>query len=92
MVGSSKRRLQDSKIEGLSEDSRFTLAYGAAHALALAAASAIGDDTLQKQSQGYVSPDSFTHGSSEQRVKWFRVGLASGDMNNCNTFKSLSGL
>jgi len=58
----------------------------------LAAASAIGDDTLQKQSQGYVSPDSFTHGSSKQRVKWFRVGLASGDMNKCNTFKSQRGL
>ena len=46
----------------------------------LAAASAIGDDRLQKQSQGYVSPDSFTHGSSAQRVKWFRVGLDRGDI------------
>jgi len=52
----------------------------------LAAANAIGDDTLQKQSQGYVSPDSFTHGSSAQRVAWFRTGLASGDINNCDTF------
>lgn len=52
----------------------------------LNAASAIGDDTLQKQSQGYVRPDSFTHGSSAQRVKWFKVGLASGDMDSCDTF------
>lgn len=54
----------------------------------LTAASAIGDDTLQKQSQGYVSPDSFTHGSSTQRVKWFRIGLASGDMDSCDTFNN----
>jgi len=52
----------------------------------LNAASAIGDDTLQKQSQGYVTPDSFTHGSSAQRVKWFKIGLASGDMDSCDTF------
>jgi len=52
----------------------------------LTAASAIGDDTLQKQSQGYVSPDSFTHGSSVQRVKWFKMGLASGAMASCDTF------
>ena len=54
----------------------------------LVAASAIGDDTLQKQAQGHVSPDSFTHGSSAQRVKWFKVGLASGDMDSCNTFNN----
>ena len=53
----------------------------------LRAASAIGDDTLQKQSRGYVSPDSFTHGSSAQRVKWFKIGLATGDMGSCDTFK-----
>jgi predicted metalloprotease len=53
----------------------------------LAAASAIGDDTLQKQSQGHVSPDSFTHGSSAQRMKWFKTGLNSGDMASCDTFK-----
>jgi uncharacterized protein len=52
----------------------------------LNAASAIGDDRLQRQSQGYVSPDSFTHGSSEQRVRWFRRGLSAGDMNQCDTF------
>jgi predicted metalloprotease len=54
----------------------------------LTAATAIGDDTLQKQSQGYVSPDSFTHGSSAQRVKWFKIGLASGDMDSCDTFNN----
>jgi predicted metalloprotease len=52
----------------------------------LAAASAIGDDRLQKQSQGYVSPDSFTHGSSAQRVKWFRIGLERGEVQACDTF------
>jgi len=54
----------------------------------LTAASAIGDDTLQKQSKGYVTPDSFTHGSSTQRVKWFKIGLESGDMNSCDTFNN----
>jgi hypothetical protein len=55
----------------------------------LAAASAIGDDRLQKQSQGYISPDSFTHGSAEQRVKWFKIGFESGDMDDCDTFNNL---
>lgn len=54
---------------------------------ALNAASAIGDDRLQKQSQGVVVPDSFTHGSSAQRVSWFKRGLSSGDMKQCNTFQ-----
>ena len=53
---------------------------------ALAAASAIGDDRLQRQSQGYVVPDSFTHGTSAQRVHWFQAGLAGGDIKACNTF------
>ena len=52
---------------------------------ALRAASAIGDDALQKQAQGYVVPDSFTHGSSEQRVTWFRKGIKSGDIKSCDT-------
>ncbi len=52
----------------------------------LQAASAIGDDTLQKQSSGYVSPDSFTHGTSAQRVQWFRTGLEHGKMDLCDTF------
>jgi uncharacterized protein len=53
---------------------------------ALAAASAIGDDRLQRQTQGRVTPDSFTHGSSEQRVRWFRRGLSDGTMQACDTF------
>ena len=53
---------------------------------ALATASAIGDDRLQRQSQGTVVPDSFTHGSSEQRVRWFRIGFESGDAGRCDTF------
>lgn len=53
---------------------------------ALAAATAIGDDRLQKQSRGHVVPDSFTHGSSAQRVRWFRIGLERGDVNACDTF------
>ena len=53
---------------------------------ALAAASAIGDDRLQKQTRGYVVPESFTHGSSAQRVRWFRAGLESGDVRRCDTF------
>jgi uncharacterized protein len=55
---------------------------------ALNAATAIGDDALQKQSQGYVVPDSFTHGTSAQRVRWFKRGLDSGDIRNCNTFEA----
>ncbi len=55
---------------------------------ALAAASAIGDDRLQKQAQGRVVPDSFTHGSSAQRTRWFRKGLDSGDPNQCDTFRA----
>lgn len=53
---------------------------------ALNAASAIGDDRLQRQSRGYVSPDSFTHGTSAQRVEWFTRGARSGDLNQCDTF------
>jgi predicted metalloprotease len=56
---------------------------------ALAAASAIGDDRLQKQSQGRVTPDSFTHGSSEQRMRWFKRGMDSGRPADCNTSGAL---
>lgn len=56
----------------------------------LTAASAIGDDRLQQQAQGYVTPDSFTHGSSQQRVSWFITGLEKGTLNACNTFSSES--
>jgi hypothetical protein len=55
---------------------------------ALAAATAIGDDRLQQQSQGRVVPDSFTHGSSEQRERWFRRGFDSGDPGSCDTFSA----
>lgn len=54
---------------------------------ALTAASAIGDDRLQKQARGYVVPDSFTHGTSDQRVRWFYKGYTSGRMQDGNTFK-----
>lgn len=54
----------------------------------LAAATAIGDDRLQMQSRGYVVPDAFTHGSSAQRVRWFKRGLESGDFSRCNTFEA----
>jgi len=54
---------------------------------ALNAASMIGDDHLQKQAKGYVVPDSFTHGTSKQRVKWFREGFTVGKITQCNTFK-----
>lgn len=55
---------------------------------ALSAASSIGDDRLQKQGQGYIVPESFTHGSSEQRVRWFKRGISTGDLAQCNTFKA----
>jgi hypothetical protein len=54
----------------------------------LNAAAAIGDDQMQRQAQGYVVPDAFTHGSSAQRVRWFRQGLESGDLQACDTFNA----
>ena len=55
---------------------------------AMQTASAIGDDRLQRRTQGYVVPDAFTHGSSEQRVRWFMTGLKSGDVASCDTFQA----
>jgi len=55
---------------------------------ALRAASSVGDDTLQKEGQGYIVPDSFTHGSSAQRVRWFQRGLDSGQVDACDTFSA----
>ena len=52
----------------------------------LRAAAAVGDDQIQKRTRGYVVPESFTHGSAEQRSRWFRTGLQSGDLRDCNTF------
>jgi predicted metalloprotease len=57
---------------------------------ALGAASAVGDDRLQRETQGYVVPDSFTHGTSEQRSRWFRKGLETGDIRQGDTFNTRS--
>ena len=54
----------------------------------LRAAAAIGDDTIQRRTQGHVVPDAFTHGSSAQRVKWFRRGLDAGQVRACDTFSA----
>ena len=56
--------------------------------LAMQTASAIGDDRLQRRGQGYVVPDAFTHGSSEQRTRWFVTGLKSGKVDSCDTFNT----
>ncbi|HEU0159168.1 MAG TPA: neutral zinc metallopeptidase, partial [Hyphomicrobiaceae bacterium] len=55
---------------------------------AIQTASAIGDDRLQRRSQGYVVPDAFTHGSSAQRTRWFLTGLKSGQVGSCDTFRA----
>ena len=72
-----------------AEKSRHILEAGDVDS-ALGAASAIGDDRLQKQAQGYVVPDSFTHGTSAQRVRWFRRGLDTGDIAQGDTFATES--
>jgi predicted metalloprotease len=58
----------------------------------LTAASSVGDDTLQKRERGTVVPDSFTHGTSAQRIRWFKRGYASGKIENCDTFSAGSSL
>jgi len=55
---------------------------------ALAAASAIGDDRIQERSRGYAVPETFTHGTSAQRIRWFKRGIESGDLKQCNTFQA----
>jgi predicted metalloprotease len=57
---------------------------------ALNAAAQVGDDTLQKEARGYAVPDSFTHGTSAQRARWFKAGFASGNIDSCNTFNAPS--
>ena len=69
----------------IDEQARISLESGDLEE-ALNAASAIGDDRLQRQAQGYVVPESFTHGSSEQRARWFRRGLEANDLRACDTF------
>ena len=69
-------------------DSRFKILEDGDIEQALRAASAIGDDRLQQQAQGRVVPDSFTHGSSKQRVAWFTRGLRSGELAACDTFQA----
>jgi uncharacterized protein len=69
-----------------SGSGRVTIEPGDAES-GLKAAAAIGDDRIQRMQTGHVAPDRFTHGSSEQRVTWFRRGLETGDPNACNTFK-----
>jgi predicted metalloprotease len=54
----------------------------------LVTASAIGDDRLQRQAQGYVVPDAFTHGTSQQRTRWFTTGLKSGKVESCDTLNA----
>jgi len=58
----------------------------------LNAAAQIGDDTMQKRAQGYVVPEGFTHGSAQQRVRWFRRGIESGELKQCDTFASAGAL
>jgi predicted metalloprotease len=55
---------------------------------ALNAASAIGDDRLQERARGYAVPDTFTHGTSTQRVRWFKRGIEAGELRQCNTFEA----
>ena len=73
----------------LSNRARKTLEAGDIEA-AMNAAARIGDDALQKQSQGYVVPESFTHGTSAQRVRWFNTGLQSASVKACDTFQARS--
>lgn len=74
-------------IKNLQQDGQSVLEEGDIEE-ALTAASAIGDDRLQKRSQGHVVPDSFTHGTSAQRMKWFKKGYETGDVSQGDTFSS----
>ncbi|MFT5760757.1 MAG: putative metalloprotease [Alteromonadaceae bacterium] len=85
---SVKLELQADCFSGLwahhTEKAKHVLAQGDTEE-ALTAASAIGDDRLQKQARGYALPESFTHGTSQQRIFWFKKGLANGIIQSCNT-------
>jgi predicted metalloprotease len=72
-------------VWGHSTSQRNLLATGEVQE-GLNAAAAVGDDRLQRMSTGHVNPDSFTHGSSQQRMEWFQKGFTHGDMKSCNTF------
>jgi predicted metalloprotease len=72
-------------VWGHSTDQRNLLAAGEVQE-GLNAAAAVGDDRLQRMSTGHVTPETFTHGSSQQRMEWFRRGFSTGDMKACNTF------
>ncbi|MGH9959818.1 MAG: neutral zinc metallopeptidase, partial [Pyrinomonadaceae bacterium] len=101
-VNSAQRRLSEAEANQLSVrlelQADFLAGLWAHHAQkkglleqgdveeALGAASAIGDDRLQRESQGFVVPDSFTHGTSEERIRWFRKGLETGDLRQGDTF------
>ena len=86
---SVKMELQADCFAGIwakSTDQRGLLEAGDVQS-ALGAAAAVGDDRLQKMSSGHVSPDSFTHGSSQQRMEWFQRGMQGGSVEGCNTFQ-----
>jgi predicted metalloprotease len=86
---SVKMELQADCFAGVwahSTDERKLLESGDVES-ALGAAAAVGDDRLQKQATGHVSPESFTHGSSEQRMMWFKRGMSGGNVSACNTFQ-----
>ncbi|MFI4995391.1 MAG: neutral zinc metallopeptidase [Hyphomicrobiales bacterium] len=75
-------------VWAFNADQRFKIIEQGDVADALKAASSVGDDTLQKETQGYVVPDSFTHGTSEQRTRWFSTGMKSGQISACDTFNA----
>jgi predicted metalloprotease len=85
VLGRSASRSQSNKHQKSSAAEKVGVELGDVKE-ATNAATAIGDDRLQRQAQGYVVPESFTHRTSEQRVRWFYKGLQSGDMMAGNTF------
>jgi predicted metalloprotease len=86
--GSSCRPIASPEFGQIAPKRNGNLLNPATSEAAMQTASAIGDDRLQRQSQGYVVPDSFTHGSSAQRTRWFMTGLKSGEVASCDTFRA----